>query len=364
MSKVYLLRSTASTGSDSLSELVAPFRRDADADNYDTTAVKIHPGEKDNTSFVTATQVNAVTNALGLKLPGAFLTDTTVLYPGRRRVAPDCIALAREHGFGYPDTLPFIIADGLRGNSETLIPSPPGCSANGDFYLAPIICDADRMVVISHFKGHLLSGFGGAVKNLGMGCATRRGKFEMHSTVTPFLRRDKCTSCSICVDYCPENAITVDDFARIDSSRCIGCGECLGVCRTGAWRISWNMDMDTFMRKMVEYAYCITTVTKPYVYVNFITKVVPDCDCLADSGNPFVRDIGIAVSSDPVALDRASLDLVTAAPSAEGSPIEKKANAGDDKFKVFRPDIDGMLQLEIAESIGLGSLEYDLVELR
>lgn len=362
MSKVYYLSSKNMTDTVALSELLSPFRKSTDVSKNDMTAVKIHPGEENNSSFVTAQEVNAITKALDLKLPGAFLTDTTVLYPGRRRTAPDCIALAREHGFGYPDTLPFIIADGLRGNSETLIPPPANCSGSGKFCLAPIICNADNMVVISHFKGHLLSGFGGAVKNLGMGCATRRGKFEMHSSVTPFLRKDKCTACGICIEYCPEDAITVDNLARIDSSKCIGCGECLGICPTGAWRISWNREMNTFMRRMAEYAYCVTTVTKPFVYINFITKVVPDCDCLADSGNPFVDDIGITVSSDPVALDRASLDLVTAAPSAGDSPIEKRAGAGDDKFKVFRPEIDGMMHLEIAESLGLGTTKYNLIK--
>ncbi len=362
MPKVFFLDSTDITDIVAFRKLFAPFRDNGRADRHDLIAVKIHPGEVGNTSFVTAEEVNAVTTALDLKLRGAFLTDTTVLYPGRRRTAPDCIALAREHGFGHPETLPFIVADGLRGNSETLIDAPDKSFMTDEFSLASIICDTDRMAVISHFKGHLLSGFGGAVKNLGMGCATRKGKFEMHSSVTPFLRKDKCSGCGICAEYCPEDAITVETLAEIDSAKCIGCGECLGVCPTGAWRISWNQEMDTFLRRMVEYAYCAAAASNPYVYVNFITKVVPDCDCLPDSGSPFVDDIGIAVSSDPVALDKASLDMVTAAPSAKGSPIEKQAGTGDDKFRVFRPDIDGILQLEIAESLGLGTMKYELIK--
>ena len=328
----------------------------------DLVAVKIHPGEAGNTSYVSAENVNKIITALDFPVDRIFLTDTTVLYPGRRMSAPDYIRLAAEHGFGTPDTPPFIVADGLHGENEILIEMPDEFDSS-TAHLASIICTADAMIVISHFKGHLLTGFGGAIKNLGMGCASRAGKLYQHSSVKPNIKSDSCTACGICSANCPSNAITINAFAIINTESCTGCGECLGRCPEGAIRVSWNQEMNVFMRRMVEYASITAKTANPVLYVNFLTTVVPDCDCMHDTHPPLVDDIGILVSTDPVALDKASLDLVTSAPSASNSPVAGKAGAGDDKFVVFRPDIDGELQLTIAESLGMGSTKYELIRI-
>jgi len=326
----------------------------------DTVAVKIHPGEEGNSSYVSPDNVNRVIKALDMGTDRIFLTDTTVLYPGKRMSAPDYLHLTHEHGFGLPWTPPFIIADGLRGEDETIVKMPENFQTD-EAHIASIISNSDAMVVISHFKGHLLTGFGGALKNLGMGCASRAGKLYQHSSVKPLINTEKCTACGICAAHCHVRAISISDHASIDTDICTGCGECLGRCPEGAVRVSWDQNMSDFMRRMIEYACAAVSVSSPLLYVNFITSVVPDCDCMKDIDPPFVDDIGILASTDPVAIDMASLDLVTAAPAAENSPV--RAGAGTDKFSAYRPEINGILHLSIAESLGLGSMEYELVRI-
>jgi len=324
----------------------------------DSIAVKIHPGEEGNSSYVRPENVNRIIEASALGTDRIFLTDTTVLYPGKRMSAPDYLHLTYEHGFGLPGTPPFIIADGLRGEDETIVKLPDDFQTD-EAHIASIISNSDAMVVISHFKGHLLTGFGGALKNLGMGCASRAGKLYQHSSVKPLINTKKCTACGICAAHCHVNAISISSHASIIADICTGCGECLGRCPEGAVRVSWDQNMSVFMRRMIEYAYAAVSVSNPLLYVNFITSVVPDCDGRKDMGPPFVDDIGILASTDPVAIDMASLDLVTAAPAAENSPVI--AGAGTDKFSAYRPDINGILHLSIAQSLGLGSMEYELV---
>ena len=324
----------------------------------DILAVKIHPGEEGNTSHVTPEDIIDLLQAFKAGTNRIFLTDTTVLYPGRRRNAADYLRLSREHGFGLPHTPPFMVADGLRGGNEVVVDTPEGFTTE-KAHIASLVAEADAMLVVSHFKGHLLTGFGGALKNLGMGCASRAGKLYQHSSVKPSVKEDKCTACGICAAHCHVDAITVSGHASIDHGTCTGCGECLGRCPEGAIRISWNQEMDVFVRRMVEYAWAAVSVSNPILYVNFVTSVVPDCDCMNDTGPAFVNDIGILASTDPVAIDSASLDLVTAAPSAGNSPV--KAAAGEDKFRAYRPDVHGELQLSVGEELGLGRSDYRLV---
>lgn len=325
----------------------------------DTVAVKIHPGEEGNSSYVSPENVNRVIDALDPGTDRIFLTDTTVLYPGRRMSAPDYLNLTHEHGFGLPWTPPFIIADGLHGEDEIAVKMPEDFQTD-EAHIAAIISNSDAMIVISHFKGHLLTGFGGALKNLGMGCASRAGKLYQHSSVKPLINTKKCTACGFCAVHCHVNAISIGSVAKINSDICTGCGECLGRCPEGAIRVSWDQNMSIFMRRMIEYAYAAVSVSNPLLYVNFITSVVPDCDCMKDTASPLVDDIGVLASTDPVAIDLASLDLVTAAAASKNSPVT--AGAGEDKFIAYRPDIEGILQLSIAESLGLGSMEYKLVK--
>lgn len=358
MPEVYFLPAEKARMKGCYMELLGEFDSCSGLRSTDTLAVKLHPGEEGNTSYVRPEEVLSVLEALRPGTGRVFLTDTTVLYPGRRMNAPDYLRLAREHGFGLPHTPPFIVADGLRGENEVLVETPAGFET-GRAHVASTIAGADAMVVISHFKGHLLTGFGGAIKNLGMGCASRAGKLYQHSSVRPVIKLERCTGCGICASHCHAGAITVDGTAAIDRELCTGCGECLGRCPEGAVRVSWDQEMEVFVRRMVEYAWAVVSVSSPLLYVNFVTSVVPDCDCMQDTGPALVADIGILASTDPVAVDAASLDLVTAAPRAVNSKV--RAGAGEDKFRACRPDTDGELQLREAQSLGLGSTEYRLV---
>jgi uncharacterized protein len=346
----------ADMNSQGFSRLLSPWR-EMSSGAGGLVAVKLHPGEEGNRSFVKPHMVKMVMEALDLPRGKTFLTDTTVLYGGRRMNAPDYMTLADEHGFGMPEFPPFIVADGLNGTDEIRIPLPECCETR-EARLAGALRGTSAAVMISHFKGHLLAGFGGAVKHLGMGWASRGGKLYQHSSVMPAVRHDRCTGCSGCIGSCSSGAISMEGpFARIRHDRCTGCGECLHVCPVKAIRISWNQESQVFMRRMTEHALGAALAVNIPVYVNFLLDISPDCDCMKNEGPPLVKDIGVLASNDPVAIDQASLDLVTAA-----EPTEGNARAGADKFKAIRPDRNGELQLEIGESIGLGTRSYQLIQ--
>ena len=337
-------------------ELLAPFLFTNQGSSNDLTAVKIHPGEEGNSSYIPASLVKMIIQALELPERRTFLTDTTVLYGGRRMTAPDYVSLAYDHGFRMPDLPPFIVADGLAGTDEFAVDLPGNCKTE-TARLASILARTDNAVMVSHFKGHLLAGFGGSIKHLGMGWAARAGKLYQHSSVMPCVKTDKCTLCKACISVCGATAIRALDYsAQIDEALCTGCGECIQRCPEGAIRISWNQESHTFINRMVEYALAATLATRIPVYVNFLINISPDCDCMKNEGPPMVSDIGVLASSDPVAIDQASLDLVTAA-----TPLGKGAASGKDKFLHIRPDRDGEEQLRKGEKIGLGSREYRLV---
>ncbi len=324
-------------------------------------AVKIHPGEDGNTTFIPASIIAQAVGALELPVGRTFLTDTTVLYGGKRMSAPDYHLLAQQHGFYMPGLPPFIVADGLRGTSEIKVDLPSWCETR-NARLAAILAETDAAVVMSHFKGHLLAGFGGAIKNLGMGFASRGGKLFQHSSVKPRVREKYCTGCGTCIEYCGSSALSLEEgCAHLNASRCTGCGECLQRCPSGAIGVDWNQESGEFIRRMTEYALAVTLSVKVRCFVNFLLNVTPDCDCLRCGGNPIVADIGVLASLDPVAIDQASLDLVTSAETIEGSPVS--CPAGEDKFKALRPGITGTKALETGEKIGLGSREYRLVTL-
>ena len=337
-------------------ELLAPYLFSSCGRANDLTAVKIHPGEDGNSSYIPASLVKMIIHALDLPERRTFLTDTTVLYGGRRMTAPDYVSLAYDHGFRMPDLPPFIVADGLAGTDEFTVDLPENCHTD-TARLASILERTDNAVMISHFKGHLLAGFGGAIKHLGMGWAAKAGKLYQHSSVMPYVKADKCTLCKACIPVCGASAIEqLAETVRIIEALCTGCGECIQRCPTGAIRISWNQEAHTFMQRMVEYALGATMATKIPVYINFLTNISPDCDCMKNERSPMVGDIGVLASSDPVAIDQASLDLVTSA-----APLGENAASGQDKFLYTRPERDGREQLARGEKIGLGSRDYRLV---
>jgi hypothetical protein len=325
--------------------------------------VKLHFGEKGNTSFIRPIYVRQVVDHIWAAGGRPFLTDANTVYVGTRAEAVSHLTTAIENGFAYAVVkAPLVIADGLTGKAEVEV------EINQEqfktVYLAEAILEADGLVVLSHFKLHELSGFGGALKNLGMGCASRKGKLAQHSNISPKVAEKKCTGCGDCVAHCAQEAIHLNpetEKAVIDPRKCVGCAECLLVCPYGNIEIQWNESIPVFLKKMVEYAYGVMKDRKDRaVFVNFIMQVSPACDCYGHNDLPIVGDLGILASQDPVALDQACVDLVIASPGILGSALKETA-PGRDKFKDIYPQVDWHIQLEYAEQLRLGAREYELV---
>jgi len=330
----------------------------------DLVAVKLHFGELGNTAYVRPVFIRQILDKIKTMGGSPFLTDTNTLYRGTRSVVTDHIQTAIRNGFSYSVMdAPIVIADGLRGSSEK--PVDIDRKQFKTVFIASEIASADAMVAVAHFKGHELTGFAGTIKNIAMGCASRKGKLAQHSSVSPNVKRKKCVGCGDCIAHCPSEAIALDadDKAVIDSETCIGCGECIIVCPEGAVNIRWDQDVPLFMEKMTEYAYgTIKNKKEKILFLNFLTDISPACDCPPYNDAPIVRDIGILASCDPVAVDQASVDLVNGEAGIHGSILNAAMTEGEDKFKAMYPKIDWGFQLDYAESLGLGTRRYELVK--
>lgn len=334
----------------------------------DLVAVKIHFGESGNTAYIRPQYVRRIIDRLKELRTKPFLTDTNTLYVGSRTEAWSHLLTAFDNGFTREITgAPVIIADGLRGSNRVEVPVNGGHVRIA--HIAADIHNADGLVVLTHFKGHELSAFGGALKNVGMGCASREGKLEQHSNISPKINRKKCIGCAECTVWCKGQAIEVkgeekEKKAQINPENCVGCAECILACPQGAIQVQWNESIPTFMEKMMEYA---SAVLKHKVgkalFVTFVTDVSPLCDCTPFSDRAIVPNLGILASTDPVALDQACADLVNSAPGNPESSLGKAVAPGEDKFRVLFPSIDWEHQLNYAQKLGLGSRDYTLEKL-
>jgi uncharacterized Fe-S center protein len=317
----------------------------------DFCALKIHFGERNNKGYIKPEWLRAIVAAVRAEAPRVFLTDSNTLYVGPRSNSVEHIRLAWSHGF-RPDILdvPVIIADGLIGRDVQA--AAGGGARVGEAKIASAILSADALLALSHVTGHVQTGIGAAIKNLGMGCASRAGKLDQHSVAHPRVQAKSCRDCGLCFDHCPAGAIVrAEGHVTIDDARCIGCGECLVVCKFGAIRIRWDEDYRRIQEKIAEYAMLVRRGFKrKAAFLNFLIRVTEDCDCMAKGEAAIVDDIGILASSDPVAVDQASADLIL------------KTAGGRDVFRQGY-DIDWSMQLKHGQSIGLGSRRYDLVTL-
>lgn len=327
----------------------------------DLTAIKLHFGERGSDGFISPLFVRQVVDKIKEKGAKPFLTDTNTLYGGSRHNSVDHLLTALEHGFGFTVTgAPLIIADGLRSDNITEVEIDKKHFKK--VKLAKDIVNADSVIVLSHFKGHEMGGFGGTIKNLAMGGAPAIGKKEQHA-VKITVDQDKCIGCGECSEVCPEHAITMGDGkASVAHEKCIGCGECLTVCPVKANGINWKTDITDFLERMAEYAYGFTKCHEKRIgYINFLINITPDCDCASWSDAPIVPDIGFLASTDPVALDQASYDLVNKQIGFAESHLSCNHEAGADKFQGLRPYIDGTIQMRHGEEIGMGSRDYELI---
>jgi uncharacterized Fe-S center protein len=330
----------------------------------DLTAIKIHFGEYGNDSYVNPVFVRQVVEKIRAAGAKPFVTDTNTLYSGSRHNAVDHLITAIEHGFDYSVIrAPLIISDGLKSQNAQEIEI--GLKHFKSVKIGSDIVAADSMIVMSHFKGHIVAGFGGAIKNLAMGCAPADGKKDQHFRTSPHVVEDKCIACGKCVDICPVGASAIlGEASSIAREVCISCGQCMEACPAGAIDIDWENDIPEFLECVTEYAYGAVKGKENRVgYINFLLKITPDCDCVPWSDAPVVPDIGILASKDPVALDQASFDLVNRQKGLTNSALKCNHEAGADKFKGIWPMIDGTRQLEYGERIGLGSRSYELIEI-
>ncbi len=318
----------------------------------DLTAIKLHFGEYGNDTHLNPTLVRQVVDKVTEAGGKPFLTDSTTLYSGTRHNAVDHLNTAYAHGF-VPSVVhaPVILADGLYGEND--VPVRINCKHFKEVYIAKEIRRAPAMIVLSHFKGHEMAGFGGAIKNLAMGGASVRGKRDQHGTHVTISEQD-CVGCAKCVRVCPQHALSMHNKkSSVNIEKCIGCFECITVCPQKAISIDWATEMEPFVERLTEYAYGVVKGrAKNICYINFVLNVTPDCDCVPWSDMPMIPDIGILASTDPVALDQACFDLIT-----------KSAGGGKDLFSERWPHTRGQVQLVYGEAIGLGSRAYELKKL-
>ncbi len=339
----------------------------------DLIAIKLHFGEKGNTAYVRPIFLRRVVDRIKQYKGKPFLTDTNTLYIGTRSEAVSHLTTAFENGFTESVVnAPILIADGLRGNSAVKVridkPIFKTVSIAREIYMT------DVLITVTHFKGHELSGFGGALKNLGMGCSSREGKLSQHSNISPMVNGKNCKGCERCLGWCAQEAISMQSpqsgveikqsIAFIDPKKCVGCGECILTCSSGAIQIQWNESIPIFQKKMVEHAYGAVQKKKGKVlFLNFLTQVSPACDCYGYSDTPIVNDIGILSSEDPVAIDQASVDLVNGEPGNRSSKLPEAWEPGENKFRAIYPEVDWNVQLAYAEEIGMGNREYELIKI-
>ncbi len=331
-------------------------------------ALKIHFGEPGNMSFLRPNWVKTVADKIQSLGGLPFLTDCNTLYVGRRNNALVHLETAAENGFN-PETTGCrnIIGDGLKGTDDIEVTVRNGvyCKTAS---IGRTIMDADIFISLTHFKGHELTGFGGTIKNIGMGCGSRAGKMIMHCDGKPTVDPKLCIGCRRCAKFCNENAIsfTEEKKAKIDHKKCVGCGHCIGVCNQHAITPPYDASFERVNFRMVEYTQAVLA-GRPNFHISIVNQVSPHCDCHGSNDVGIVPDIGMFAAFDPVALDKACIDAVNAAtPIADSILADRKAKFKDaegrpDYFRNVHPTTDWRSQISHAEKIGLGSGEYELV---
>ena len=330
-------------------------------------AIKIHFGEYGNLAFLRPNYAKVMADLVKECGGKPFLTDCNTLYVGSRKNALDHIETAYLNGFHpYATGCHVLIGDGLKGTDETLVP------INGEYVkeakIGAAVMDADIFLSLTHFKGHEMAGFGGALKNIGMGCGSRAGKMEMHNDGKPVVADpDGCIGCGSCQRICAhESPIIENGKARIDHDRCVGCGRCLAVCPKDVIQPSSGSSVKSLNCKMAEYSLAVCK-GRPHFHVSLICDVSPNCDCHPENDIPIIPDVGMFASFDPVALDVACADAVNRMPVIDGSVLSDNLNEdahhgeGHDHFHMTHPDTEWKSCIEHAVKIGLGNDEYELV---
>ena len=365
-SKVYFTTMKTSF-SENLPQKLERLIKTAGIGNIDFTdkyaAIKMHFGEPGNLAFLRpnyAAVVVKVIKELGGK---PFLTDCNTLYVGGRKNALDHIDAAYQNGFSpFSTGCHVIIADGLKGTDEELVPVEGGEYVK-EAKIGRAIMDADVFITLSHFKGHEATGFGGALKNIGMGCGSRAGKMEMHNAGKPYVEQENCIGCGRCIKICAHDAPSITNGkASIDHKKCVGCGRCIGVCPKDAVCTPGDESNDILNRKIAEYSKAVVS-GRPHFHISLVVDVSPNCDCHSENDIPIVPDVGMFASFDPVALDVACADAVNKQPVIDGSQLDRMPHVHHDHFIDSARDTNWHSCIEHGVKIGLGSDQYELIEI-
>ncbi|RBP42762.1 DUF362 domain-containing protein [Garciella nitratireducens] len=327
-------------------------------------AIKMHFGEPGNLSYLRPNYAKVVADFIKEQGGKPFLTDCNTLYVGRRKNALEHLNTAYENGFSpFSTGCQIIIGDGLKGTDEALVP------INGEYIkkakIGHAIMDADILISLTHFKGHESTGFGGTLKNIGMGCGSRSGKMEMHNAGKPSVHSELCHHCSSCFKNCAQNAISYDNNGKayIDHEKCVGCGRCIGACNFDAIKVENDETNDILNCKIAEYAYAVLK-DRPNFHISLVVDVSPYCDCHPENDVPIVPDVGMFASFDPVALDAACVNAVNKQPIFENSLLGEKVQPFHDHFTNLHPETNWRKGLEHAEKIGLGSQNFKLIKIK
>jgi uncharacterized protein len=332
-------------------------------------AIKMHFGELGNLSYLRPNYAKAVADVVKECGGKPFLTDCNTLYPGSRKNALEHLDCANINGFNTITTgCQIIIGDGLRGTDDITVPV-----RNGEYckeaYIGRAVMDADIFISLTHFKGHESTGFGGAIKNIGMGCGSRAGKMQQHNSGKPIVHDDLCRGCRRCAKECGSDAITYENGkAVINQDICKGCGRCIGACVFDAIENqNWNAN-EILGRKMAEYSQAVCD-GRPTFHISLVRDISPNCDCHGENDAPILPDVGIFASFDPVALDQACVDACLHATPMPNSQLSD--NLADphwhhhhDNFLDSNPNVRWKETLEHAEKIGLGTREYELIQMK
>lgn len=326
------------------------------------TAIKIHFGEPGNMSYLRPNYAKVIVDLIKEQGGKVFLTDCNTLYVGGRKNALDHLDTAYENGYNpFALGCHVVIGDGIKGTDEALV-SVPGEYIK-EAKIGRAVMDADIIISMNHFKGHVAAGFGGAMKNLGMGCGSRAGKMEMHSAGKPNVKQKYCVGCGVCQKNCAHNAITIENKkAFIDHEKCVGCGRCLGACPMDAVRAADDESNEILSCKIAEYSLAVVQ-NRPNFHISFVMDVSPSCDCHGYNDVPIVPNVGIFASFDPVALDMACADAVNAQKPVKYSKLgEAEIDLGD-HFRSVHPTTNGLAAIEHGVKIGLGNKEYELIRI-
>lgn len=355
------------TGERNLLQKLEALMKKAGFENIDFkekfVAVKVHFGEPGNLAYLRANYAKVICDYVK-KLGGKpFVTDCNTLQVGGRKNALDHLDSAYTNGYNpFTTGVHTIIADGLKGTEERLVPVEGGEYVK-EAKIGSAIMDADIIISLNHFKGHELTGFGGALKNLGMGCGSRAGKMEMHSAGKPQVAQEYCVGCGKCQRICAHDApIITNSKATIDHNKCVGCGRCIGVCPKDAVMAAFDEANDVLNFKIAEYTKAVIQ-NRPNFHINMVVDVSSFCDCHAENDVAIVPDVGMFVSFDPVAVDKACADAVNKQSNVAGSILEKHGHSHNDHFKDVSPETNWISALEHGEKIGIGTMDYELEKL-